>query len=83
MTYLYINYHQLHNFEILNCDLLHLVLNAAKSVAASLKLDHALEDEGHEILSLLFISCLLLSGICVCNAFFQKLIQLSIIKDIG
>ena len=80
MTYLYIyiNYHQLHNFGHLYCDLLHLVLNAAESVAAALELDHALEDEGHEILSLLFISCLLLSGICMCNAFFQKLIQLSI-----
>ena len=83
MTYLYTNYQQLHNFEILNYDLLHLVLNAAKSVASALELDHALEDEGHEILSLLFISCLLLSGICVCNAFFQKLIQLSIAKDIS
>ena len=37
-------------------NLLHLVLNAAKSIATSLELDHVLEDKGHKVLSLLFKS---------------------------
>ena len=62
--------------------LLHLVLNAVKSVASTLELYHILEDKGHQVLPLLFKSCLLLCSICVCNAFFQKLIQLSMAEKI-
>ena len=61
--------------------LLHLVLNAAKSTTTALELAHIRENKGHYVLPVFFESCQLLRGVLVRNAFFQKLIQLSIEAD--